>query len=66
MFSSLTVLQNIQFPMRENLQLSERLLEELAIAKLEMVGLETRDGNKLPSEISGGTTKRAALARAGA
>jgi len=64
MFSSLTVLQNIQFPMRENLQLSERLLEELALAKLEMVGLEARDGNKLPSEISGGMTKRAALARA--
>jgi phospholipid/cholesterol/gamma-HCH transport system ATP-binding protein len=64
MFSSLTVLQNIQFPMRENLQLSERLLEELAIAKLEMVGLEAPDGNKLPSEISGGMTKRAALARA--
>jgi phospholipid/cholesterol/gamma-HCH transport system ATP-binding protein len=64
MFSSLTVLQNIQFPMRENLQLSDRLLEELAITKLEMVGLDARDGNKLPSEISGGMTKRAALARA--
>jgi phospholipid/cholesterol/gamma-HCH transport system ATP-binding protein len=64
MFSSLTVLQNIQFPMRENLQLSDRLLQELAIAKLEMVGLDARDGNKLPSEISGGMTKRAALARA--
>lgn len=64
MFSSLTVLQNIQFPMRENLQLSERLLEELATAKLEMVGLDARDGNKFPSEISGGMTKRAALARA--
>jgi phospholipid/cholesterol/gamma-HCH transport system ATP-binding protein len=64
MFSSLTVLQNIQFPMRENLQLSELLLEELAIAKLEMVGLDARDGNKLPSQISGGMTKRAALARA--
>jgi phospholipid/cholesterol/gamma-HCH transport system ATP-binding protein len=64
MFSSLTVLQNIQFPMRENLELSDRLLEELAIAKLEMVGLDARDGNKLPSEISGGMTKRAALARA--
>src|SRR3974390_1536258 len=64
MFSSLTVLQNIQFPMRENLHLSERFLEELAIAKLEMVGLNVRDGNKFPSEISGGMTKRAALARA--
>jgi len=64
LFSSLTVRQNIQFPMRENLSLSDRLLEELATAKLEMVGLNARDGDKLPSEISGGMTKRAALARA--
>ena len=64
MFSSSTVLQNIQFPMRENLRLSDRLLRELAVAKLEMVGLSVRDGEKFPSEISGGMTKRAALARA--
>jgi phospholipid/cholesterol/gamma-HCH transport system ATP-binding protein len=64
MFSSLTVRQNVQFPLRENLHLSDRLLDELAIAKLGMVGLEGRDGDKLPSEISGGMTKRAALARA--
>ena len=41
-----------------------RSLDELATAKLEMVGLSTRDGDKYPSEISGGMTKRAALARA--
>jgi phospholipid/cholesterol/gamma-HCH transport system ATP-binding protein len=64
LFSSLTVRQNIQFPMRENLDLSEDLLDELATAKLEMVGLSARDGDKFPSEISGGMTKRAALARA--
>jgi phospholipid/cholesterol/gamma-HCH transport system ATP-binding protein len=64
MFSSLTVRQNVQFPLRENLNLSERLLDELATAKLEMVGLDARDGDKFPSEISGGMTKRAALARA--
>ena len=64
LFSSLTVRQNIQFPLRENLELSEQLLDELAIAKLEMVGLSVRDGDKYPSEISGGMTKRAALARA--
>jgi phospholipid/cholesterol/gamma-HCH transport system ATP-binding protein len=64
LFSSLTVRQNIQFPLRENLRLSGELLEELATAKLEMVGLSARDGDKLPSEISGGMTKRAALARA--
>src|SRR5271170_6520640 len=64
LFSSLTVRQNIQFPLREYLHLSDRLLDEMATAKLEMVGLSERDGDKFPSEISGGMTKRAALARA--
>jgi phospholipid/cholesterol/gamma-HCH transport system ATP-binding protein len=64
LFSSLTVRQNIQFPLRENLSLSNMLLDELATAKLEMVGLSARDGDKFPAEISGGMTKRAALARA--
>jgi phospholipid/cholesterol/gamma-HCH transport system ATP-binding protein len=64
LFSSLTVRQNIAFPLRENLELSDQLLDELATAKLEMVGLSVRDGDKYPSEISGGMTKRAALARA--
>src|SRR3954467_4812273 len=64
LFSSLTVRQNVQFPMRENLEISQRLLDELAIAKLEMVGLSRDDGDKFPSELSGGMTKRAALARA--
>ena len=64
LFSSLTTLQNVQFPMRENLGLSERLLCEVSQAKLAMVGLHPRDGDKLPSELSGGMTKRVALARA--
>jgi len=64
MFSSLTVLENIQFPMRENLHRSGQLLGELASAKLEMVGLSPNDGKKFPAELSGGMTKRAALARA--
>ncbi len=64
LFSSLTVLQNVQFPMRENLSLSERLLREIALAKLAMVGLTARDAGKMPSELSGGMTKRVALARA--
>src|SRR6476620_10983363 len=63
-FSSRTVIQNIQFPMRENLDISDILVDELATAKLEMVGLTPDDGNKFPSELSGGMTKRAALARA--
>lgn len=64
LFSSLTVKQNIQFPMRENLEMSQQLMDEMAYAKLEMVGLSPRDGAKFPSELSGGMTKRAALARA--
>jgi phospholipid/cholesterol/gamma-HCH transport system ATP-binding protein len=64
LFSSLTVLQNIQFPLRENLKLSQELMDEIAVAKLEMVGLRPEDGEKLPAELSGGMTKRVALARA--
>ena len=64
LFSSLTARQNIQFPMRENLVLSEALMDEIATAKLEMVGLTPEDGDKFPSELSGGMTKRVALARA--
>jgi phospholipid/cholesterol/gamma-HCH transport system ATP-binding protein len=64
LFSSLTVRQNIQFPLRENLVLSDALMDEIATAKLEMVGLRAEDGDKFPAELSGGMTKRVALARA--
>ncbi|MCP3477031.1 ABC transporter ATP-binding protein [Bradyrhizobium sp. CCGUVB1N3] len=64
LFSSLTVRQNIQFPLRENLVLSQELMDEIATAKLEMVGLRPQDGDKYPAELSGGMTKRVALARA--
>jgi phospholipid/cholesterol/gamma-HCH transport system ATP-binding protein len=64
LFSSLTARQNVQFPLRENLSLSQLLMDEIADAKLEMVGLSPEDGDKLPSELSGGMTKRVALARA--
>ncbi len=64
LFSALTVKQNVQVPMREYLQLSDRLLDELAMLKIEMVGLKPDAADKLPSELSGGMIKRAALARA--
>jgi phospholipid/cholesterol/gamma-HCH transport system ATP-binding protein len=63
LFSSLNILQNVQFPLREYLKLSQRLLDEIAIAKLEMVGLDVSVCSKHPSELSGGMVKRAALAR---
>jgi phospholipid/cholesterol/gamma-HCH transport system ATP-binding protein len=64
LFSSLTALQNVEFPMREKLLLSAELMKEVATAKLEMVGLTPPDGDKFPAELSGGMTKRVALARA--
>ncbi|AWM86624.1 ABC transporter ATP-binding protein [Microvirga sp. 17 mud 1-3] len=64
LFSALTVKQNVQVPMREFLHLSDRLLDELAMLKIEMVGLKPDAADKLPSELSGGMIKRAALARA--
>jgi phospholipid/cholesterol/gamma-HCH transport system ATP-binding protein len=64
LFSSLTVRQNVQFPMREHLDLSPRLIDEIALAKLEMVGLDPAVAEKFPAELSGGMIKRVALARA--
>ena len=64
LFSSLTVMENLQFPVREYLDLSQDLLDELAVAKLAMVGLDASVCDKFPAELSGGMTKRVALARA--
>jgi phospholipid/cholesterol/gamma-HCH transport system ATP-binding protein len=64
LFSALNARQNVQFPLREAARLSPALLDEIANAKLEMVGLSVSDGEKFPAELSGGMTKRVALARA--
>jgi phospholipid/cholesterol/gamma-HCH transport system ATP-binding protein len=64
LFSGLTVKQNVEVPMREHLRLSPHLSEELAMLKIELAGLEPDAASKYPSELSGGMTKRAALARA--
>ena len=64
LFSSLTVRQNIQFPVREYLNVSQRLLDEITMAKLGMVGLKAEVADRFPSELSGGMIKRVALARA--
>ena len=64
LFSSLTVLENVEFPMREHLKLSPTLRREIARVKLDLVGLPARAAALYPSELSGGMIKRAALARA--
>jgi phospholipid/cholesterol/gamma-HCH transport system ATP-binding protein len=64
LFSSLTVLQNVQLPMLEHLHLSPRALDELALLKVRLVGLPDEAARKFPAQLSGGMIKRAALARA--
>jgi len=64
LFTSLTVLQNVQLPMLEHLRLSPRALEELALLKIRLVGLSDDAARKYPAQLSGGMIKRAALARA--
>ncbi len=64
LFSGLTVKQNIQMPMREMRHISQKLMDELAMLKIELVGLSLDAADKFPSELSGGMVKRAALARA--
>ncbi|MCV0398126.1 MAG: ATP-binding cassette domain-containing protein [Rhizobiaceae bacterium] len=64
LFSALTVLENIQVPMREYLDLPKPLMDELARVKIDLVGLSQDAALKFPSELSGGMIKRAALARA--
>jgi len=64
LFSSLTVKENIQVPMREYLDLPQTMMDELAKLKIELVGLAPEAADKYPSELSGGMIKRAALARA--
>jgi phospholipid/cholesterol/gamma-HCH transport system ATP-binding protein len=64
LFSALTVQENVQVPMREYLDLPQQLMDELALLKIELVGLPRDAAMKFPSELSGGMIKRAALARA--
>ena len=64
LFSSLTVAQNIEVPMKEHLDLPEKLRAEIARLKVKLVGLPPEAADKFPSELSGGMRKRAGLARA--
>ena len=64
LFSSLTVAENVQAPMREHTDLSPQLMDELAALKIRLSGLPAEAGAKYPSQLSGGMKKRAGLARA--
>lgn len=64
LISSLTVLENIMAPLKEVAKLSKTLCQELALLKLDIVGLPLETATKFPSELSGGMIKRVALARA--
>ncbi len=64
LFSSLTVAQNIEAPMKEHTDLPAELRRDLIDVKISMVGLAPEAANKYPAELSGGMRKRAGLARA--
>ena len=64
LFSAFTVLENIAFPLRERGTLPPALVRDVAMVKLQMVGLDPKHAHKMPSDLSGGMIKRVALARA--
>ncbi|WP_262692048.1 ABC transporter ATP-binding protein [Kordiimonas aestuarii] len=63
LFTSLTVAQNVQVPLREHFHMSQDLMDDLALSKITMAGLPIDAAVKFPSDLSGGMRKRAALAR---
>jgi phospholipid/cholesterol/gamma-HCH transport system ATP-binding protein len=64
LYSALTVFDNIALPMRELRALSEDVIHDAVLLKMNMVGLSAEHANKMPSDLSGGMIKRASLARA--
>jgi len=64
LFSALTVQENVGLPLREHTALDDTMIDDIADWKLSLTGLAPDDGAKLPSALSGGMVKRAALARA--
>ena len=64
LFTALTVAQNVELPLAEYYDIGQDTLRELAELKIRMVGLPLEAADKYPAQLSGGMTKRAALARA--
>jgi phospholipid/cholesterol/gamma-HCH transport system ATP-binding protein len=64
LFSSLTVAQNIEVPLKEFYRMPQRLMDEIAALKIGLAGLPEDAGPKFPAQLSGGMRKRAGLARA--
>lgn len=64
LFSSLTLAENVAVPLREHTLLSPRLIRDIVVTKIAMVGLPPDSAAKYPNELSGGMRRRAALARA--
>src|SRR5512146_2283901 len=64
LFSSLTVAENIEVPLKQQLDLSKPLMEKIAGLKIALVGLPADTSGKYPAQLSGGMRKRAGLARA--
>ena len=64
LFSSLTVAQNIEVPLKEYFDIPLRLMDEISAIKVGLVGLPEDAGAKYPAQLSGGMRKRAGLARA--
>ena len=64
LFSAMTVLENIMFPMTEFTDLDKAFTHELAMLKISLVGLPKEAAGKYPAELSGGMQRRAAAARA--
>ena len=64
LFSAFSVLDNIAFALRELKTLPDDLVRDVALVKLQMVGLDAMQAHKMPAELSGGMVKRVALARA--
>jgi phospholipid/cholesterol/gamma-HCH transport system ATP-binding protein len=64
LFSSLTLLENVQFPLRTFTTLPAKIQQEIALLKIVMSGLPLDAAAKYPAELSGGMQKRAGLARA--